>query len=664
MEKILMTAMLMGLVFSTVTQLSAAEDGNLVLFYSFDKKAKEIIDKSARNNNGKIVKEALWGDSFIELKDGSYIEIDAPSGFDFGEGGFAVEAVVSIPEEEQKKEIGMIACGYDDIADWQLYRLADGSIWFNSRSTEGDFIGVHSAPLPKNKFIHLVGARDEHGNIDLYINGQSQGKNSAANANYKKADKIKIGMHVNNPDWCFSGKLKEVRVYRRAISGRNDEIIKRGLEFLKESEKEFWKDSPSAKINMEAQEARTKKDNALVKPVDSGERFEIAAWVDSFDMATIFDTEKSSGTEKILDHAAELGTTIVFWRNCSGSTMRYQSKVESHAQETILDKRRTFENRAIYGWLRYGDAQPDLIRTALQMCKEKGMKPYIHWPFEETHGGEAISMIGEFNMEHPQFWGRIYDGQPWCGRLSLAYEPVIKHKLDLLDELLERGAEGVFIDFFRDGGWSPRFEYVDPVINSYKKKYGAAPPANYKDLRWAEHVSGYVTEYLRRIRRHLDDYQKTTGRKIEVIIGIPGDILTERPLVRYGADWQTWVKENLIDAMFLYSLAWDKANPMESTRESGRALMESIKSIDGKCRVFWPVSSYPYGGNGLDDYMGVMNKKQSEVAAELMQQAWEEGANGITLQCVDYDNYNKETRAAIKILGQTTCRFVIKGGAK
>jgi len=329
--------------------------------------------------------------------------------------------------------------------------------------------------------------------------------------------------------------------------------------------------------------------------------------------------------------------------------MRYGSRVESHHHDARLDKRRIPDNRAVYGWVRYGDAQPDLLRTMVQTCRERGLKPGIHWPFEETHW--AGWTIGGFNLEHPQFWGRTPDGQPWWGRCSLGFEEVVQHKLALVDELVQRGIEVLFIDFYRNGGWSPAYEYVEPVIASYRQQFGAEPPSDPGDLRWGRHVATYVTAFLRQIRQRL----AASGRKIELSVGIPGIApLSDQSVVSLGADWPTWVQEGIIDTLVINFVQWDAQDPLGSTRALCRGVMQEV---DGRCRVLWPVRAYDYSGYGIPSYQKATSLPPEQIAAQLMQMAWEEGAAGISLECVDYNNYGPETRKAMQDLAAGKCRW-------
>jgi hypothetical protein len=385
----------------------------------------------------------------------------------------------------------------------------------------------------------------------------------------------------------------------------------------------------------------------------SPERFEVAAWVDHFDFSTVFDTEKREGLAQILDHVAETGATTILWRNCGGSTMRYQSRIEAGHNPSQLDKRRIAYGKHLPSWVRYGESQPDIVAEMVKLCKQRGLRPGIHWPFEETHW--QVWTIGDFNLEHPQYWGRDAFGQPWWGRTSLAYPPVVEHKLALVDELLERGVEVLFIDFWRTGAWGPGYEYVDPVVAAYRQKYKADPPSDAKDLRWCRHVSDYVTAFLRRLRERL----KASGRKVELAVGLPAIApASDDPMLSAAADWRRWVSEGLIDTLVINFVKWDKSRPLESTEEAYR---EVLAAVGGRCRVWCPVQQYNFTGHGLPGYQKATGRSNAEVAESLTRLAHRLGTQGISLECVDYNNYDAATRQALRRLTTSECREVVQG---
>lgn len=387
------------------------------------------------------------------------------------------------------------------------------------------------------------------------------------------------------------------------------------------------------------------------------ERFEAAAWVDHFDFAAVrvdgalaFDAETPAGCRRMLDHVLETGATTVLWRNCGGATMRYQSRAESHHQDAPFDKRRLPDNREVYGWLRLGDAEPDILRSVFAQCRELRVVPGVHWPFEENHWSSWT--LGGWNLEHPQYWSRNANGLVWAGRSSLAYPEVVEHKLALLDELVERGLEVLFIDTWRAGGWSPADEHVPPVLARWRKEHaGAEPPKDPRDEAWCRLVSTYTTELFRRMRERLD----ASGRHIRFLVGAFALTADGRgPLLSRGIDWRALVDQGIVDGIVINSVPWEASRPFDSTRELYR---EVIGAVNGRAAVLCPVRAYDYDGYGMGAYAKATGLAQDEIAAQLTRIAWEEGADGISLECVDYNNYSARTRQSLRTLLQGECRL-------
>lgn len=390
-------------------------------------------------------------------------------------------------------------------------------------------------------------------------------------------------------------------------------------------------------------------------------RFESAALVDSYDFAAVrdksgrlmFDTETPAGNLAVLEHVLETGATTILWRNCGGATMRYQSAAELFPPvEAPLDKRRIPSSRPVHGWLRYFQAEPDIVRDILKVCRDRGLGAGIHWPFEETHF--ASWTFGAWNFEHPQYWGVTVKGQVWSGRCSLAYPEVVEHKLRLTDELLERGMDHLFIDTFRLGGWSPRYEYVSPEIERWRQRYGSEPPENARDPRWCALVAETNHAYFKALRQRL----LAAGRPVRLMLGVsrvgrldsePDDMLLSR-----GIDWKRLVHEKVIDTVVLYDVNWDKARPFESTREIYRAMVDFCA---GRCQLLCPVSAYSFTGKGIKAYQEATGLRAEQVVGDLMRITWEEGADGINMECVDYNNYAPAVRDEMRRLLEGPLRF-------
>lgn len=402
---------------------------------------------------------------------------------------------------------------------------------------------------------------------------------------------------------------------------------------------------------------------AFVFGLSAAELFEAVALVDHHDFsgirdprrvgAMLFDTETAEGCEAILDHVLLTGAGTVLWRPVSGAVPRFQSREERYPWiQSPLDKRRLPENRPVQGWMRYYEAEPDIIRHITAAIKGRGLRAGLHWPFEETHWMSWT--FGAWNFEHPQYWGVTAQGQVWAGRSSLAYPEVIAHKLRLVDELLERGADHLFIDTWRTGGWGPRFEYVRPEIDRWRERYGSEPPADASDALWCAFVAETTHEWFASLRERLD----SSGRKVRLMLGVqPLGPITDQAddvLLRSGVDWRRLVDEGLIDTLVVMGVSWDKRRPFESTREHYR---EIIGHCNGRCEVLFPVQAYDFTSLGIPSYRKVTKLDDAQIAEKLVQIAWEEGSDGIVMEVVDYDNYKAPTREALRRLLDGGCRF-------
>lgn len=402
---------------------------------------------------------------------------------------------------------------------------------------------------------------------------------------------------------------------------------------------------------------------------DEVQRFEAAAFVDSFDFANIkvgnsgilFDTETPEGTRKVLEHVLETGANLILWRNCSGGVMRYQSRETGYPPtEAPLDKRRLPNNRPVHGWVGYHLCEPDILYYVSAYCRQRELGFGVHWPFEEAHGQSWT--VGPWNLEHPQFWVSTDKGLIWPGRCSLAYPEVMAHKMLLLDELLERGMDHLFIDVWRSGGWGPRYEYIGPVIEEWRRRYGKEPPQDPRDPLWCRFVSEQTHAFFINVKTHL----QKSERKVRLMVGIPvADIVNEEPdltLLSCGVDWKRLVRENIIDTLVVMSVKWDESKnltPFESTRTIYQSVMDACR---GYCEVLFPISAYNFTNRGLKGYQVATGLPQEKIAEELMRIAWETGADGVCFECVDFNNYIEPVRATLRELLET--KYCYKREAK
>ena len=83
----------------------------------------------------------------------------------------------------------------------------------------------------------------------------------------------------------------------------------------------------------------------------------------------------------------------------------------------------------------------------------------------------------------------------------------------------------------------------------------------------------------------------------------------------------------------------DPKRPLESTRE----LYESVARDKRKSQLFCPVSEYcQTRKRGIADYAKMLGVSNVEATKILLNLAREVNADGILMECVDYNNYTDE----------------------
>lgn len=378
--------------------------------------------------------------------------------------------------------------------------------------------------------------------------------------------------------------------------------------------------------------------------------FEKIALVDSYDFARTYDVESATGNVQVLDHVLLTGADTVLWRNCSGGLVRYHSAEEAAPlAENPLNKLRIPASRDVFGWLRLETASPDIFRAAMENCRARGVARGVHMPYEETHG--AGWTLGTWNLEHPQYWGVTRRGVPFHGRTSLAYQEVVEHRLRLLDELLERGADVVYVDLMRTGGWTPAMEYVPEMVRRWHERFGDAtpPPANPRDERWLELVWECQEAFFRAVRARLD----RAGRKVRLVLGIDhvcrkgGEFnWTER-----AVDWRRLARTKVVDAISVMSVdlsAIDVKDPWTSTRVA----YETVRGEAAGVPVYFPVMAYNFPGRpGFSEYAKWTGLSEAQTVRRLLELARDSGGAGITMEVVDYRNYSQAVCAEIARFG-------------
>lgn len=128
---------------------------------------------------------------------------------------------------------------------------------------------------------------------------------------------------------------------------------------------------------------------------------------------------------------------------------------------------------------------------------------------------------------------------------SIAFPEVRQYWLTLMREALGYGIDGL-----QHLNRSPPFVYFEePVLRSFVARYGVDPrPLPESDPRWQAHCASFVTEFVREVRRLVDEKPE---RQLAITIFGAAHKYDPEPAgfhpLRYGCDVETWLREGLAD---------------------------------------------------------------------------------------------------------------------
>ena len=450
-------------------------------------------------------------------------------------------------------------------------------------------------------------------------------------------------MSAHSPKWIDEGTLEFVG-YRAGDPGWMRYRMNLGNKALRRMGPADYASKPSG-------EKYVPVPKVAAKTVYQAPAFEKIALVDSYDFLTVFDLQKPASCSQVVDHVLLTGADSLLWRQQSGGMPRYLTAEENRTRiPWPNDKLRSPINSpsAIFTDLCLNLGY-DHVLGGLDAIRARGKGAGIHYTWEEAHWSN--SMLNQWTIEHPQFWGRTAAGNVWMGHASIAFPEVVEHRLRQIDELVAMGADTFYVDATcRCGGYSPAYDYVPPVLAEWKKLYGNEPvPSSRYDTRWFRLTSRFYHDFFRQMRARLD----ASGRKIRLIIttkealgyeplaGREGGTVGLYTLRNHGYDWVELAKAGVIDgvAVDTVSLHADKRDCFEETEE----IYRGVKKVAGDLPVYFPVMNYNFGGwksrPGYPEYAKLAKISNREAVARLIKLAKDCGGAGITMECVDYRNY-------------------------
>ncbi|MFC1525718.1 hypothetical protein ACFL6X_02785 [Candidatus Latescibacterota bacterium] len=222
--------------------------------------------------------------------------------------------------------------------------------------------------------------------------------------------------------------------------------------------------------------------------------------------------------ESLVDPFRDTNVAFLVWGLGPGSVLCYDTKVGEVYGDGLTEEQWSCGRRGdryvhenVTGLIRSGH---DPLRLACDRARELGIKLIARLEMNHEYGPASedcwnwVSLVGQLNKQHPEY--RL----PGSVRLDFRHGEVRDLKLAILREAIEAGADGVSMDL----AVYPPF-FGDP-----------------------EDGAPVMTQLIRQVRAMLDEAEEQQGRHLELMVRVPA-----WDAGALGLDWQTWMKEGLLD---------------------------------------------------------------------------------------------------------------------
>jgi hypothetical protein len=287
----------------------------------------------------------------------------------------------------------------------------------------------------------------------------------------------------------------------------------------------------------------------------------------------------------------------------------------------------------------YGETSPlsILVRRAhdlgLQVVSFINAGTGGQWiPVPHLRSGEVYPYIRLFGagVEQEKYWTKTCDGKTWLdigprdplgayGYLGFCYPEVREREQEVCLMLAEHGVDGIQLEFMiagppayatptrveccdEEGYWA--YGYDEPAMEGFKRVHGVDPRTlRNSDDTWVRFRAGYATQHMRELRTKL----QRMGAEVELsVFAFSGVFRSPEAGLKVGVDWETWVDEGLVDA--IYSRIPGDRPPLPFRERFTQKRVEGmhdelvrLKKAVGDRATVWPVVEmpiHPYNAQG------------------------------------------------------------------
>ncbi len=255
---------------------------------------------------------------------------------------------------------------------------------------------------------------------------------------------------------------------------------------------------------------------------------------------------------------------------------------------------------------------------AMQHCRAVGLEFYaqfrlaLHLPYSEVSFDRLPQPGYGIGGRKPGFACVAKNGVSITS-ISYAYPQVRSHMISLIREVADHGVDGVQLSFTR----GPIYVwYEPPVVDSFQQQYGQGPRTlDDEDDRWLRHRAHYMTEFVRGVRKTLDEAGRGAGHPIRLAAMV---YYSEAENLLHALDVRTWVQEGLVDDL----LPVTKVHYMSPIKRLDLDFYQEI-TAGTDCRLY--PSPWVHGDANMQPYHG-----ESEDFMARAKEWYQAGADGLS----------------------------------
>jgi hypothetical protein len=286
----------------------------------------------------------------------------------------------------------------------------------------------------------------------------------------------------------------------------------------------------------------------------------------------IFYQQRLQGEDCLLDSLGQFDdsdfTQLAF---CPGGAdiCNYPTKVGTVIHQDGWFYTRAGDKRVGENVKRMIDKGVDAMRLAVETAHKQKQSFLLYvrpqgWMGDPEFGHALAS---EFYRANPQWRCVEADGKP-ISKLSYAYPEVRKQLAGIIQEALDRGADGVALVLVRG---FPVARYEEPVLEAFKARWGSdTRQLPETDPRLQGVWGDIATAWVKEVRALLDESGPGREGKRKELAVMPGPDLEWNQ--KFGFDIPRWAQEGLIDTVMPYPKGAETTTGLVNVAQYKKAL--------------------------------------------------------------------------------------------